>query len=71
MRRTVLNKYRNELGREHRKEYDGGLRNEWCRRSAMRSYQCRPDRKSGTVMTFIHDNLVLECYEVHQTCTQG
>lgn len=50
-----MNKYRNELGKLHRKEYDNGLRNEWCNRASMRSYQCRPDRKSGTVMTFAQD----------------
>jgi hypothetical protein len=63
MRKTILNKYRNELGRLHRKEYESGVRNGWCRRSGMRSYQCRPDRKSGTVVTFIQDNLVMEIYE--------
>lgn len=61
--KAILNKYRNELGRQYRKQYDSGLRNEWCNRAGMRSYQCRPDRKCGTVMTFAQDNLVLEMYE--------
>ena len=58
----VLNKYRNDFGRLHRKEYDGGLRNSWCIRSNMRSYQCRQDGKSGVLNTFLTDNLVLEIY---------
>ena len=28
--RAIMNKYRNELGRAHRKEYESGVRNEWC-----------------------------------------
>ena len=63
--KVCFNKYRNELGRAHRKEYDNGLRNEWCNRASMRSYQCRPDRKCGTVMTFVQDNLILELYETN------
>lgn len=59
---VVLNKYRNELGKLHRKVYDNGMRNEWCNRSSMRSYSCRPDRKCGTVNTFTRDNLILEIY---------
>ena len=45
---VVLNKYRNELGRQHRKLYDGGFRNEWCNRSSMRTFQSRPDRKKNS-----------------------
>lgn len=60
---VIMNKQRNELGRAHRKEYDGGLRNDWCKRSAMRSYSCRGDSKCGVVNTFVTDNLVLETYE--------
>lgn len=60
---VILNKYRNELGKVYRKDYEGGLRNDWCRRSAMRSYQCRPDKKCGVVQTFIQDNLILEMFE--------
>lgn len=56
----MLNNYRNELGKAHRKEYDGGLRNDWCKRSVMRSYSCRQDYKCGTDNTFVADNLVLE-----------
>ncbi len=63
MVKAILNKYRNELGRLHRKEYDGGLRNEWCNRSSMRTYQCRPDLKCGTIQTSVQDNLILELYE--------
>lgn len=59
----VFNKYRNELGRKYRKLYDNGIRNKWCNRASMRSYQCRPDKKSGTVVTFVQDNLILELYE--------
>lgn len=62
-RTVIINKYRNELGKAYRKAYDGGLRNEWCRRSAMRSYQCRPDFKCGTLQTFTQENLLLETYE--------
>ena len=61
--RVIMNKYRNELGRAHRKEYESGVRNEWCNRSSMRSYQCRPDQKSGTITTIVNDNLVIEMYE--------
>lgn len=60
---VILNKYRNELGRMFRKEYDSGIRNTWCNRSSMRSYQVRPDLKSGTIVTFIMDNLVLNIWE--------
>lgn len=60
---VILNKYRNEFGKAHRKEYESGLRNAWCIRSNMRSYQCRQDGKSGVVNTFLADNLVLEHYE--------
>lgn len=63
MRKLILNKYRNELGKAHRREYERGLRNEWCNRSTMRSYQCRPDLKSGTILTMVNDNLVMEIYE--------
>lgn len=63
MKGIILNKYRNELGKVHRKEYDSGLRNTWCCRSMMRSYQSRPDKKCGTIQTFIRDNLVLHIYE--------
>ena len=62
---VVLNKYRNELGRQQRKLYEGGFRNEWCNRSYMRTFQIRPDRmcpKSGPIQTFILDNLILEIY---------
>lgn len=59
---VVLNKYRNELGKLYRKVYDNGMRNEWCNRSSMRSYSCRPDRKCGTINTFTQDNLILEIY---------
>ena len=52
---VIMNKQRNE--------YDGGLRNDWCKRSAMRSYSCRSDCKCGVVNTFVTDNLVLETYE--------
>lgn len=47
----ILNKYRNELGRTYRKQYDNGLRTRWCNRSNMRSYQCRPNSKCGVVLT--------------------
>ncbi len=67
MRKIVMNKYRNEFGRMHRREYECGLRNEWCCRSNMRSYQCRPDKKSGVVLSFVSDNLILEIYETTDT----
>lgn len=63
MRKVILNKYRNDLGKRFRRLYDGGVRNEWCRRSNMRSYMPRPDDKFGTLTTFVGDNLVLEVYE--------
>lgn len=59
---VILNKYRNALGRQFRSLYDRGVRNSWCRRSAMRSFQARPDLKSGTVNTMVNDNLLLELY---------
>ena len=31
--------------------------------SAMRSYQPRPDHRTGTIVTFVEDNLVIETYE--------
>ena len=34
-----------------------------CEADMKSSYQCRPDRKCGTVMTFVQDNLILELYE--------
>lgn len=64
---VILNKYRNELGRQYRKMYESGVRNEWCNRSSMRTYQCRTDNKSGTVVTFTRDNLILEVYEMQNT----
>lgn len=63
VRKVVLNKYRNELGKMYRRYYEAGVRNTLCSRSAMRSYQCRKDDKSGTIVTFIQDNLILELYE--------
>ena len=59
----ILNKYRNELGRKFRRGYDSGIRTTWCNRSSMRSYQVRPDLKSGTIVTFVMDNLVLNIWE--------
>ena len=59
---AILNKYRNELGRAYRKMYDNGTRSEWCNRSCMRSYSCRPDNKSGTINTSTQDNLILEIH---------
>lgn len=61
--RVIMNKQRNEYGRMHRKEYDNGMRNDQLRRSLMRSYQSRQDRKCGVVNTFVMDNLVMEAYE--------
>lgn len=46
-----------------RKEYDSGIRNKWYNRSSMCSYQVRPDLKSGTIVTVIMDNLVLNIWE--------
>lgn len=63
MRKAILNKYRNELGKKFRYLYDNGVRNDWCKRSNMRSYMPRPDLKFGTLTTFDRDNLVLELYE--------
>lgn len=62
----ILNKYRNELGRTYRKQYDNGLRTRWCNRSNMRSCQCRPNSKCGVVLTTIQDNLILEMYEKYE-----
>ena len=59
---AILNKYRNELGRTYRKMYDNGMRSEWCNRSNMRSYSCRPDKKCGTINTSTQDNLILEIH---------
>lgn len=64
---VILNKYRNELGRQYRKMYDSGMRSDWCNRSSMRDYSCRPDFKCGTIVTFIQDNLVFEAYEIPNT----
>lgn len=32
-------------------------------RSAMKSYQPRPDKRIGAIMTTVEDNLVIETYE--------
>lgn len=57
VRKVVLNKYRNELGKMYRRYYEDGVHNTLCNRSAMRSYQCRKDGKSGTLATFIQFQL--------------
>lgn len=68
MRRVILNKYRNELGKKFRRLYDSGVRNDWCKRSNMRSYMPRPDLKFGTLTTFASDNLVMGIYEKCSDC---
>lgn len=65
MRKSVLGKYRNELGKRFRKLYDNGFRNDWCNRTAMRSFTFRPDTKVGTLTTFTADNLIIEVYEAN------
>jgi hypothetical protein len=59
--KIIMCKYRNEYGRKMRKVYEshrGGVRRCECK-----SYQCRPNRKCGTVMTAVQDNLLLMMYE--------
>lgn len=64
MKKLILNKYRNDLGRKFRKLYEAGIRDKKCRRSLMRSYQSRTDLKSGVLGTFVRDNLVLELLNI-------
>jgi len=60
MKAIVLNKYRNELGKVRRKEYDSGVRDGECNRSAMNAFSCRSDNKAGTMPTMSNFNLLLE-----------
>lgn len=62
-KKLILNKYRNEYGKQHRKEYEAGKRSELCRRYLMRSYLPRKDKHCGTITTFLQDNLVFEFYQ--------
>ena len=58
----LLTFHRGGYGRLHRKEYERVSR-QWGGYSAMRSYQTRPDHRTGTIVTFVEDNLVIETYE--------
>ena len=65
LRKTILNKYRNEMGKRYRRVYEEGLRNDWCNRAHFKSYQVRPDSKCGSLVTFVYDNLAIELYETN------
>lgn len=54
---VCLNKKRNELGRQIRKEYEAGKVN--ARRSDLVDYAPREDDKTGTITTVQSDNLIL------------
>ena len=54
---VCLNKQRNELGRQIRKEYEAGKVN--ARRSDLVDYAPREDDKTGAITTVQSDNLIL------------
>lgn len=64
---VCLNKKRNELGRQIRKEYEAGKVN--VRRSDLVDYAPREDDKTGTITTVQSDNLILSNNHLQKNLT--
>lgn len=64
---VCLNKKRNELGRQIRKEYEAGKVN--ARRSDLVDYAPREDDKTGTITTVQSDNLILSNNHLQKNLT--
>lgn len=64
---VCLNKQRNELGRQIRKEYEAGTVK--ARRSDLVDYSPRQDDKTGTITTVQSDNLILSNNHLQKNLT--
>ena len=64
---VCLNKKRNELGRQIRKEYEAGTVK--ARRSDLVDYSPRQDDKTGTITTVQRDNLILQNSHLQKNLT--
>lgn len=64
---VCLNKKRNELGRQIRKEYEAGIIK--ARRSDLVDYAPREDDKTGTITTVQSDNLILSNNHLQKNLT--
>lgn len=64
---VCLNKQRNELGRQIRKEYEAGTVK--ARRSDLVDYSPRQDDKTGTITTVQRDNLILQNSHLQKNLT--